>query len=224
MVCKNPDKQREKVVERYHWCKEHHICVSCGKRQAMENRVQCSECAEKNKKRSSENYKLLKQHHICVYCGKNPAERNRIYCYECNLKQSELNRERRKQQTDEQKEAIREYQKMWYNKAKEKGLCVRCGRSTNNNGKTLCNECLIKKRSYNNEERRRKGIISQEERGNGTYCYRCCKPVETKGEKLCESCWEKASENMNNIRLQYLEHHENPFRQLNNLSFGGKRK
>lgn len=179
---------------------------------------------EQRKRKALENYNWCKEHHICVKCGKNPAERNRVCCYECNLKQSELNRERRKQQTEEQKEAIREYQRKRCNEMKEKGLCTRCGRSTNNNGKTLCNECLIKRRRYDNERNRCKGIVSQEERGNGIYCYRCCKPVETKGEKLCESCRKKASEHMNNIRLQYLEHHENPFRRLNNLSFGGKRK
>lgn len=219
-----PYKDVEQRKRKYNWRKEHHICVQCGKNQTIENRAYCFECAKKYKKYFKEEYEWLKQHHICVYCKQNIAEINHVYCYECSLKKSELNRERWKKQTEEQKDAIREYRRKRYNKIKEKGLCTRCGRSTNNNGKTLCNECLIKRRRYDKERNRRKGIVSQEERGNGTYCYRCCKPVETKGEKLCESCKKKASEHMSNIRFQYLEHHENPFRRLNNLSFGGNRK
>ena len=222
MSYKDIKKQKEKDRERYYWRKEHNICVSCGKNQAMENHTQCSECAEKGKKRSKENYNWFKQHGLYAACGKNPAERNRVYCYECNMKLSETKRKYWESRTVEQKKAISVYHKNWYNERKEKGICVRCGRSTNNNGKTKCNECLAKTNRQQKQKHIQAGIISQEERGNGIYCYRCCKPVENKDEKLCESCKKKATENINKGRLQYLEHHENPFKLLK--PFGGKRK
>lgn len=216
MPCKGPDERKKKEKERYRRLKEHHICVKCGQNPVERNRVRCSECAEKAKKRSKENYDWLKQHHICVLCRQNPAEKNRVCCYECNMKLSEKSRKYRESRTDEQKEAVNEYIRNWRRKRKENGICVACGRSTNNNGKTLCNECIIKNKRIQDEARRRRGEISWQERGNGTYCFFCCKPVEVKGEKLCESCRKKAAERMNKARLQYQEQHGNPFKRLNN--------
>lgn len=36
--------------ERYHFLKERHICVRCGKRDAFYNQTKCPECIEKSKK------------------------------------------------------------------------------------------------------------------------------------------------------------------------------
>lgn len=224
MPCKDPDERKKKDKERYCWRKEHNICVLCGKKQTDGNHIYCLECREKRNKANKETYYWLKQHHICVLCRQNPAEKNRVYCYECNMKRFEINRQYRGNMTDEQKKALNERIQNWRKERKENGLCVICGRSTNNNGKTVCNECRIKQNRWQNEKRRREGKISWQERGNGIYCYHCCKPVENKGNKLCESCKKKASEHMNNIRLQYQEQHGNPFKRLNNAFWEGFKK
>ena len=52
------EKHREEykvyLRERYHWLKEHGLCVSCGRVPARAGRVRCAECEEGRKKRPAE--------------------------------------------------------------------------------------------------------------------------------------------------------------------------
>lgn len=48
--------QNEESRKRYHWYKDHHICVKCGQAEAAPNRTKCDACLEKDRKLHRENW------------------------------------------------------------------------------------------------------------------------------------------------------------------------
>lgn len=75
------EQHNKQNLERYHWLKEHHICVSCGHREAFGKYVRCEDCLykqnEANHKRKEKwnNYirersRKLQEEGKCANCGK----------------------------------------------------------------------------------------------------------------------------------------------------------
>ena len=89
MSYKDPKDAAKRKMEVYHWRKENNICITCGKRQPLENCTRCFECNEKAKKYARETQIWRKQHGVCVWCGKNHAEKHHVMCCECRKKRNE---------------------------------------------------------------------------------------------------------------------------------------
>ena len=51
-MCLSKDEKKEQGKQRYHWLKEHHICVSCGCENAVKNHIYCIECLGKDREKS----------------------------------------------------------------------------------------------------------------------------------------------------------------------------
>ena len=86
--------QKEKIktleMQRYYNLKENHICVVCGKREAIEDHVLCPICRAKKQEnnigqseRLKGRYDALKAKGICVSCGKEKVIEGRVRCYRC---------------------------------------------------------------------------------------------------------------------------------------------
>lgn len=100
--------------ERYYYLKSRHICVYCGKEEAMINRTYCVTCADRRSERSAEKYSKLSQDQknkilekakerrhelkangLCYNCGK-PAMPDKGRCNECRLKDNRKHAEIRR--------------------------------------------------------------------------------------------------------------------------------
>lgn len=101
---------------------------------------------------SIERYRYRVSHNLCTKCGE-PIEPNTgRECPTCSRIRRIKDGEKRAGWSDERKEKMKVYQKAWreahrdyskafYHKRKEQGLCVQCGKPTNND-KVRCDECL----------------------------------------------------------------------------------
>lgn len=135
---------------------------------------------------------FLREHKMCAWCGKEKALENKRLCYDCMERSAENHARRYQAMSPEEKAAknrkSHERAKARRYERREQGLCVQCGRPAN--GKALCTSCGNRVNAYNREKHRKRGGISYDERGNGTYCFRCCKPVEVVGSMFCTVCYE----------------------------------
>lgn len=153
-----------------------------------------------NKERAA----FLKEHNMCAWCGKEKALENRRLCWDCAEKSAENSAKRRRCMTPNEKhvrnaernERLRNRRQ----KLREAGLCTSCGKRKPADGKVQCKLCRNRHNTIARERRRRQGVISFDERGNGVYCLRCCKPVETEGEKFCTSCYSKQVQKAEHMR------------------------
>lgn len=123
-------------------------------------------------------------HGICPHCGCNDLQKGYKLCLECRMK--DIERQRKKVRTDEQRKKNADTQKRLAAKRKADGICVRCGKR-NADGFTHCAICRAKKAAKQREYNRRQGMMPIELRGEG-YCTRCYKPTEG---KLCSECYAK---------------------------------
>lgn len=155
------------------------------------------------RKYNAERAAFLREHNMCAWCGKEKALDGLRLCWDCWNKSAENYYQRYHSMTPEEKKAAQkktsEYCKALRRKRREQGLCTRCGKKAPE-GRITCYECSNKHTAYYKELRRRKGIISAEERGNGFYCVRCCKPVEIEGNKFCSECYAKAVKQAEHMR------------------------
>lgn len=69
--------------ELYEKHKKQGICVYCGKKKAIENRIWCGKCRKKMLGISQETYKWCKEKGICVRCRKEKAVKGRVLCTDC---------------------------------------------------------------------------------------------------------------------------------------------
>ena len=76
-------------IRRYHWYKDHGICVQCGQRDAEKGKTLCPECKSGRKPQVEEflrRYYRLKEAGLCVACGKALPVDGQLKCYECREK------------------------------------------------------------------------------------------------------------------------------------------
>lgn len=154
--------------------------------------------------RSKEDYLFAKSNHICVNCKSESAEPGQTLCWECREKSRERNRKQMEGKTEEEKEKIykrnRERSRKIYADRKQKGICVKCGKRNSVHRKTLCVDCLIKKRRI--KDKRYNNDILRSERPQYGLCYVCGQPICKNSESLCEKHYNASSE-----RMTYLNNH-----------------
>lgn len=133
--------QNEENRKRYHWYKNHHICVKCGQAEAAPNRTKCDSCLEKDRKRHRENWDNVrdvrniyaknrrirnKSKGMCAKCGAKPLwDTSTSMCYDCMIVQ---------------RNATRRWKEPRKLKWRESGLCVRCG-GVRKPGYKVCRKC-----------------------------------------------------------------------------------
>lgn len=155
------------------------------------------------RKYNAERATFLKEHNLCAWCGKAKSLEGHRLCWDCWDKSCEHSYQKYHSMTNEEKKTSQkktsEYRKELRKKRREQGLCTSCGKPVID-GHLTCRICRNKHNNAAKEYRREKGVISFEERGNGTYCLRCCKPVETQGNTFCTSCYEKSVQQAAHMR------------------------
>lgn len=196
--------------EKYQFCKENGICVSCHKRNATHG-VRCEECYNKHKiyaqNYDKETYNWRKEKGYCVKCGKEKAVNGTLYCLVCLMDK----RGKYKPLVGEKKIEKQQKNLSRYYQNKENGVCVQCGKRPSNNS-VFCDICKSRKRYKEELKRRRNGVLPKDTGGNGIYCAICLKPVETQGKKLCNRCYENS---INSIKIaQQYSPVDNYFRKL----------
>ena len=146
---------------------------------------------EETLKYNKEYYAWKKEHSICVYCGNETAEPGRTMCFKC----AEKNRARASMHRQENIEKKRQSDRERYNRLKSEGVCPYCRKRPPADGHVYCAVCrgMINQRS--DKRRRENGIMPEDMRGNGVYCYVCTKEVEVAGSKVCNKCRENLKKN-----------------------------
>lgn len=147
--------------------KENDLCTRDG-RPNQSGRKMCEYCLKKSAEKAERHRQKKKIMGLCLSCGK-PSEKQRL-CDPC----------KRKANIASNKSQIKHY-----NDCKFAGICIVCSNKLGN-GKTLCDQCLADKSSY---QKGRHGSFS-----NSGMCYDCGKnPPAGKG-KRCQICIDKRNE------------------------------
>lgn len=154
-----------------------------------------------------ERYAWLKANGICVSCGQEKADKGRTRCLQCRFRDIEYARSWQEKNAEKFKEYSKRYQKERYKNLKANGLCVNCGKPTDN-GKTSCNICAYIANKKRTEVRHANGVMPRDMMGNGNYCYFCGKPVEHEGDKTCSICRKRNADKLVEARkkIDYSEH------------------
>lgn len=169
------------------------LCVKCGKAQAIQGKVMCTECAEKQKIYQREIREFFKNMGLCPRCGKNKLFGDEKECPECSAMMYELNRKSRERRNV----TAMDYYRKDIQRLKEQGLCRSCRKRKVAEGHTYCSVCLVKHRERSREYARKKSRIGLErsERPNYGLCYTCGNPLDRDG-RVCRKCAEKMAKNL----------------------------
>ena len=140
----------------------------------------------------SEQYAWYKEHGICVLCGQKDAQKGYTRCLECRFKEREYARKSREKLTDEQKaeynDKKRKAQSNLYQRRKEQGICVMCGKAKADRG-VRCSVCQNIVNRHKKEKSREQGTMPIELFRYPEYCSTCGRPV-MQGKRVCERCYE----------------------------------
>lgn len=94
------------------------------------------------------NYEWYKAHGICPRCGSERASRGHTLCLNCLDSQSVSTGQYRAKMTEERKAEEREKNRLRcrdrYQRAKEKGICLRCFKNEPRPGRAICQSCFNK--------------------------------------------------------------------------------
>ena len=169
------------------------LCVGCGRVKAVQGRVMCAECAEKQKIYQRETREYLRNLGLCPRCGKNKLFGDEKECPECTAMMYEINQRSRKRRNV----TAMDYYRKDIARIKEHGLCRSCRKRKVKEGHTYCSICLAKKREQGKEYRRKKDKIGLErsERPNYGFCYTCGEPLGREG-RICKKCAEIMTNNL----------------------------
>lgn len=162
---------------------------------------------EKDYSRQKEDYYFAKEHGICVNCKTETAEPGKTLCLECGEKSRERNRKTAAQRTEEQKKVLyeknAERNRRIYSQRKAASICTKCGKHKAAYGRTLCINCLTRKRRQ--KDRRWNNDIPRSERAEYGLCYVCGNPVCRKSEKLCQKHYNLYSRQMKHLNANPTE-------------------
>ena len=184
--------------ERYKQRRANGQCLWCGKPLDRNGSV-CTICLRKGNARANERRKYLLILGICPECGKNKTTPPFKSCVACRKKRAMVARMRA------DSDYGRVYKKTVYDKRREQGLCVHCGKSPSDPGMVTCSKCRKKQREYR-QTYIRKGEASNKDiwRYSGK-CSRCGKNELYDGTSLCESCYNTACANLIKARAAQAE-------------------
>lgn len=186
------------------------------------------ERSAKQKNYYSHRYKWLKDHGLCVMCGHETPEPGKVMCLDCAFKNIEKCAARYKKMTPKEKQVeilkTNERTRNLRAKRKQNHECVNCGKKLPTYEKSIqCLECRLKRRKYDRAKREAKGIISQEQRYSGYWCFQCCKPIEPNPSKLCPECNQRNLEKLKKARNSpKLKQYNETVKKKNQLIFSPK--
>lgn len=153
-----------------------------------------SQSAE-SQRENREYYKNLKR---CVRCHEKDAYTliGRSYCFSCTQKEKEYGRIRYQNGKESRTKRVSELQSARV----ANGLCPRCGRPQDKQGRKLCERCAALKRKTREKNRPNDSVTRQDmtDRSYEGYCYKCGKPskeglnLNFQPYRLCEKCWQDA--------------------------------
>ena len=143
-------RDREEKLLDYRWCREHHICTACKKKDAytIAGRTYCAECTEKRnarrritesgQKKSRSDYdrarkERLASNGVCIQCGKRKTEDGKKICAFCGSIRNRKARQRRRDLNPDIN---------W--PRGDNGICYVCNRRPATNGMRTCTECREK--------------------------------------------------------------------------------
>lgn len=169
------------------------LCVKCGKTKAVQGKVMCVECAEKQKIYQKETRVYFKNIGLCPRCGKNKLFGDEKECPECLAMMYEVNRKSRERRNV----TAMEYYRKDIQRLKEQGLCRSCRKRKVAEGHTYCQKCLEKHREQVEKYRRKMDKIglTRSERPNYGFCYTCGNQLDRNG-RICERCAETMRKNL----------------------------
>lgn len=140
--------------------------------------------------KGSEYYHWYKAAGICPKCKSAPVTKGRSACPNCLDAEAERQRRRRDFATDAEKKAMCDKasatKAALYQRRKEQGLCVACGKRKAQDRRVRCGICLAKERRAAERFKRKNGVMSiQDKWAEGCICG---KPA-MHGKKVCEDCY-----------------------------------
>lgn len=133
---------------------------------------------------------------LCPRCGKNRLYGDERNCLECAEKQYSYNVKYRQEHPEEVKQSINRCHRSEYQKRKESGLCVRCGKRESLYNDLRCGICKEKMVLRRQERRMRDGKLTRTERLEQGLCY-FCGGETVSGLKVCEKHRKICEENAN---------------------------
>ena len=172
--------------------KENGLCVDCGKPLDRDG-IRCVECRKRLNRETMETRHWYQDNHICPRCRKNSIMGDEKNCPECRAKATNGTAALRDRDRESYNAKQRILHKSIYQKRKEKGLCVRCGKRNADYGYFTCGICRDKGRTA---KRIRYGKPDREDRYLQGLCYFCDNPVKP-GYKVCEEHYQRNVENAN---------------------------
>lgn len=140
------------------------------------------------------------EHGVCSCCGQRAAIRGQKLCPDCRDYYNERNNKYHYEHRSELLPKMRERGQKRYEKRKNEGICVSCGKRPAKQGKVRCAYCLIKDAKRHEVIARENDVLPRELMGKGEYCATCGKPVN--GTKLCEKCYANAVRGLEIARQQ----------------------
>lgn len=169
------------------------LCVKCGNAKAVQGKVMCAECAEKQKNYQRETRAYFKNIGLCPRCGKNKLFGDEKECPECVAAMYEIN----KKSKDNGNITPPDYYKKRYDKAKEIGLCCDCMKRKAVEGQVYCDVCRAKRKELGRIYRKSKNnnALDRSERVNYGLCYTCGCSLDRDG-RICQKCADKMSKNL----------------------------
>lgn len=130
-----------------------------------------------------EEYDFLKRLGLCPVCKTKNDSKIYIVCANCREDKLKYYKQYYKSEEYRQMKSNKAMER--YNKRKENGICVICGKNNAAKGKVKCEFCLAKKRAYSRKAYSKKIDMSMDERRDNGICIRCNSPVY-KDFKLCK--------------------------------------
>lgn len=136
-------------------------------------------------------------------------------CPECRAKS--VNNSLKNRNREEYNAYHNQWAKSTYQKRKEAGICIRCGKRKATEGLTTCAMC----RAKDNETRRaREGSSDRSDRTMKGLCYFCDNPVKA-GYKVCEKHYQMNIKNAEKGRESQAA--QEYIRNLKKIRYGGAR-
>lgn len=165
------------------------LCIECGGKLDTDGKI-CSLCRQKAK----DAYRLYLSIGICPRCKKEKLYGTEKSCPECKAKAASYMTAKRENMTESEKEIQRKkdnaYNKAKYDRHKEAGICVYCGKRKSESPYISCSICTAKRKIYYREHTGK--YIQRHERASYGLCYVCGRHLDREG-KACKACSDKAA-------------------------------
>lgn len=183
----------EKYLKEKNKLEQEHLCTRCKQKMPEDYKFKmCKKCSDEVNASKRRVNKWLRDSHICVYCGRVKTYNDEVYCPECREKNlAKKERELQNETEDQKKVRLKRYNDR-YQRLKEQGLCVTCGKPNDTNG-IRCSKCKSKQ-AYNKKINKKPS--NREMWPSWGLCYNCGKEPIVKGKKLCAKCLQNALDNL----------------------------